>query len=114
MNAALGGTVGASLRREGERSHRTTRPPVPVTWTVSFLLAAPILGVLVLIGVAELNALGGWHHLLSPSDLGGSLVNNSFALWLLGMLVVLVLAFVLVLVLAQFALAQPEAGATAG
>ena len=112
MNAALGGTVGASLRRGDERSHRTTRPPVPVTWTVSFLLAAPILGVLVWIGVAELNALGGWHHLLSPSDLGGSLVNNSFALWLLGMLVVLVLAFVLVI--AQFALAQPEASATAG
>lgn len=97
-------------RRRGARVSllSSTRPPIPVTRIVSFLLAAPILGVLVWIGVAEFNALAGWHRLLSPSDLGSPLVNNSFAPWLLGML------GVRVLVIAQFALAQPEASATSG
>jgi hypothetical protein len=44
------------------------------------------------------------------NDLGSSLVNNSVALWLLSMLAVL--AFVLVI--AQIALAKPEASATSG
>ena len=92
--ATLGGVIGAALRRADEQSGRMARPAVSTTRSAGLLLAALALGLLVWIGTAELNTLGGAHRLLGPSDLSSAFVNQNFALWVISLLIGL--AFVLV------------------
>jgi hypothetical protein len=111
--AALGGWVGASQRDLDRAEHPTAGsavPPVPAGRPVRFLLGALALAPLVWIATVELNAVGGAHRLLGLGDVGNSLVNQAFGLWLLGLLV----ALAFVLVSARFTPVQAEATLASG